>query len=129
LPPNAAVLSRRFLLSGTLALAGCASLPGPERLPAAGPFPELEPVRLVRTGPEGLVIEVASRGCEGRPDIVFHVERRGGAAAVAFARRRLQTCRGNPPGWVEVAFSRAELGLAAGEPVFVLNPLAAGPDR
>ena len=129
MPPNAAVLSRRFLLSGTLALAGCASLPRPERYPAAGPYPELEPVRLVRTGPEGLLIKVASRGCEGRPDIVFHVERRGGVAAVAFARRRLQTCRGNPPGWVEVAFSRAELGLAAGEPVFVLNPLATGPDR
>ena len=123
------MLSRRFLLSGTLALAGCASLPRPERYPAAGPYPELEPVRLVRTGPEGLLIKVASRGCEGRPDIVFHVERRGGVAAVAFARRRLQTCRGNPPGWVEVAFSRAELGLAAGEPVFVLNPLATGPDR
>ena len=123
------MLSRRFLLSGTLALAGCASLPRPERYPAAGPYPELEPLRLVRTGPEGLLIKVASRGCEGRPDIVFHVERRGGVAAVAFARRRLQTCRGNPPGWVEVAFSRAELGLAAGEPVFVLNPLATGPDR
>ena len=123
------MLSRRFLLSGTLALAGCASLPAPERYPAAGPYPELEPVRRVRAGREDLVIEVASRGCEGRPDIVFHVERRRGVAAIAFARRRLQTCRGNPPGWVEVVFSRTELGLAAGEAVFVLNPLSAGPDR
>lgn len=123
------MLSRRFLLAGTLALAGCASLSRPEPYPAAGPFPELEPVRLVQVGPEGLVIEIASRGCEGRPDIVFHVERRGGVATVAFARRRLQTCRGQPPGWVEVIFSRAELGLSANEPVFVLNPLSAGPDR
>ena len=123
------MLSRRFLLAGTLALAGCASLSPGALFPAAGPFPELEPIRLVRAGAEGLVIEIASRGCEGRPDIVFHVERRGGVATVAFARRRLQTCRGQPPGWVEVAFSRAELGLSANEPVFVLNPLSAGPDR
>lgn len=86
-------------------------------------------MRLVRAGPEGLVIEVASRGCEGRPDLVFHVERRGGVAAVAFARRRLQTCRGAPPGWVEAAFSRQDLGLSAGEAVFILNPLSTGPDR
>lgn len=123
------MLSRRFLLAGTLALAGCASLSPPEPHPAAGPFPELEPVRLVRAGPESLVIEVASRGCEGRPDMVFHIERRGGVAAIAFARRRLQTCRGQPPGWVDVTFSRQDLGLSADEAVFVLNPLSAGPDR
>jgi hypothetical protein len=123
------MLSRRLLLAGSLAVAGCASAPRPERYPAAGPFPELEPVRLVRTGPEGLVIEIASRGCSGRPDLVFHVERSGGVAAVAFARRRLQTCPGNPSGWVEAAFSREQLGLSADEAVFVLNPLAVRPDR
>ncbi|MFN7303998.1 MAG: hypothetical protein ACK5SU_04895 [Phenylobacterium sp.] len=123
------MLSRRLLLCGTLGLAGCASLPRTAPFPAAGPFPELEPVRLARIGPEGLSVEIASRGCDGRPDIVFHVERRRGIATVAIARRRLQTCRGGPPGWVEVAFSRDELGLTPGEPVFLLNPLWTGPGR
>lgn len=86
-------------------------------------------MRLARISPEGLAVEVASRGCVGQPDMVFHVERRGGVATVAIARRRLQTCREGPPGWVEVVFSREELGLTPGEPVFLLNPLRTGPDQ
>jgi len=74
-------------------------------------------------------VEVASRGCAAPPDLAFFIERRNGVATVAFARRRLQTCREAPGGWVEVAFSREALGLKPHEPVFVLNPLWSGPDR
>ena len=123
------MLTRRLLLAGTLALAGCASLPSPEPYPATGPFPELEPVRLIRIGPQDLSLEVASRGCGLRPDLTFFVERRGGVATVAFARRRMQTCRDTSEIWVEVVFSRKELGLSADEPIFLLNPLAVRPDR
>ena len=123
------MLTRRLLLAGTLALAGCASLPRPEPYPATGPFPELEPVRLIRIGPQDLSLEVASRGCGLRPDLTFFVERRGRVATVAFARRRMQTCRDTSAIWVEVVFSRKELGLSADEPIFLLNPLAVRPDR
>jgi hypothetical protein len=123
------VLTRRLLLAGTLALAGCASLPGPDPYPPAGPYPELEPVRLIRIGPQDLSLEVASRGCGLRPDLTFFVERRSGVATVAFARRRMQTCQDTSEAWVEVVFSRKELGLAADEPIFLLNPLAVRPDR
>ncbi len=74
-------------------------------------------------------LEVASRGCAAPPDLTFFVERRGGVATIAFARRRLQTCREATAGWVEVAFTREALGLKPDEPVFVLNPLSAGPGR
>lgn len=123
------MVSRRLAITGILALAGCASLPSAGRLPATGPYPELESVRRVRIGPGELAVEVASRGCEGTPDLATFVERRGGVAKVAFARRRLKTCPEGAPGWVEVVFSRQALGLGAGEPVFVLNPLSSGPDR
>ena len=123
------MLSRRLLLAGTLALAGCASLPRPQAWPSAGPFPELEAVRSVRVTPGGMSVEVASRGCAATPDLAFFIERRNGVATVAFARRRLQTCREAPGGWVEVAFTREALGLKPDEPVFVLNPLWSGPDR
>ena len=119
------MIPRRSLLFSALALAGCASLPTEGVFPAAGPFPELEPVRLLRRDGDGVVIEIASRGCLTRPDLVFHVERKGGVATLAFARRRLQFCAGPAPDWVEVAFTRSELGLAEGEPVFLLNPLVA----
>jgi len=123
------VLSRRLLLAGTLALAGCASLPRPQTWPSAGPFLELEAVRSVRITPGGMSLEVASRGCAAPPDLTFFVERRDGVATIAFARRRLQTCREATAGWVEVAFTREALGLKPDEPVFVLNPLSAGPGR
>jgi hypothetical protein len=129
LEANGGVLSRRFLLAGTLALAGCASLPRSQAWPTMGPFPELEAVRSVRVTPGGLSVEVASRGCAAPPDLAFFVERRDGVATVAFARRRLQTCREAPGGWVEVTFTREALGLKPDEPVFVLNPLSSGPDR
>jgi hypothetical protein len=74
-------------------------------------------------------LEVASRGCAAPPDLAVFVERRDGVATIAFARRRLQTCREAPVGWVEVAFTREALGLRPDEPVFVLNPLSSGPDR
>ena len=123
------MLSRRFLVLGVLAIAGCASLSGKGAYPPAGPYPELEPVRLIRSGPEGVVIGISSRGCAARPDIAYHLERRNGVATLAFARRRLATCKDGQVDWVEVAFTRAELGLAAGEPVFLLNPLAERPGR
>jgi hypothetical protein len=123
------MIPRRFLIAGVLALAGCATLQKGVVYPQIGPFPELEPVRLLRADQGKLVIEIASRGCSARPDLVFHVERKGGVATVAFARRRLQTCRDDMVNWIEVAFTRAELGLVAGEPVFLLNPLGETPGQ
>lgn len=70
------------------------------------------------------MIEIESRRCLARPDLAFHVERKGGVASIAFARRRLQTCHEQAPIWTEVVFSKTELGLVGDETVFVLNPLA-----
>lgn len=118
------VLSRRsFVLAGTaLTLAGCATTPA---LLVAAPgeiFPELEPLLAAKTGPRVLTIRVASKGCTAKADFVFRVDRKAGHAVVAFARRRLETCRG-PTGAAELRFSYDELGLTHADRIVIANPV------
>lgn len=121
------VQSRRgFVIAGAaLALSGCVTTPA---LLAAGPgesFPELEPLLAADTGADGLTIRVTSKGCAAKADFVFRVDRKAGHAVVAFARRRLETCKG-PTGSATLGFSYAELGLTQGERIVIANPLSAG---
>lgn len=118
-------MDRRFFLAAALALSGCATLPPPAPAKWPGPYLELEPLLSARAGPEGLVIRVASNGCTTKDNFAFHVEPRGGAITLAFARRRLDTCKVAPASEAELVFAWAELGLPPGAPVFLLNPLAA----
>lgn len=113
--------SRRSLLVSGLALivAGCATRPS--LIVSDGVWPELEPVG-VTAGREGLSLRLASRGCTLKVDIVFRVDRSEGRAVLAFARRRLETCRFGDVGAVDLAFSYAELGLGRGERFEVANP-------
>lgn len=102
-------------------LAGCATAPG---LVAAAPnetWPELEPLRGVEAAADVLTIRVASKGCAAKADFVFRVDRRGDHAVVAFARRRLETCKG-PPTTAVLTFGYAELGLVSGERIVIANP-------
>jgi hypothetical protein len=120
-------MTRRHLLLGlsALALASCATAPAPLPAavsPGAGPA-ELEAVYAVSADSQGLTVRVASNGCTRKEDFAFYVERKGAAATVAFARRRLDRCRTIARGHADLAFSYAELGLARDAPVFVLNPL------
>jgi hypothetical protein len=119
-----AVLSRRgFVLAGVaLGLAGCATTP---ILTAAAPgetFPELEPLLAVEARSDALVIRVSSRGCAAKADFVFRVDRGRGRAVVAFARRRLETCKG-PAGIAELRFGYDELGVRRGERIVIANPV------
>lgn len=123
-------LSRRgFVVAGAgLILAGCATAaPGWPVLATAGGdelWPELEPLLAVQARPEGLRIRVASQGCATKADFVFRVDRKTDHAVVAFARRRLETCRG-PKGAADLVFGYEELGLATGERVVVANRVLA----
>jgi hypothetical protein len=81
----------------------------------------------MQAGREGLTIRVRSGGRTAKTDFTFYVERRGAAPTVAFARKQVDTCRPAAAGQAEVAFSWAELGLAPGAPVFLLNPVAPAP--
>ena len=117
-------MDRRLFLTALLALGGCASLPAPKPLPSP-PYAELEPVFGASAGREGLTLRVASNGCTAKPDFTFYVERRGQAVQIAFARRRIDTCKSFAQGKTELTFSWAELGLDAAAPVFLLNPLIA----
>lgn len=113
-----------MLAGSAVVLAGCATTARPVLL-AATPgeaWPELEPLLSVETGPDGLTLGVRSKGCAAKADFVFRVDRRDGHAVVAFARRRLETCKG-PIGQASLRFGYDELGLVAGEHIVIANPL------
>jgi uncharacterized lipoprotein YajG len=114
---------RGFVLAGAaLVLAGCAT---PPALMAAAPgesWPELEPLLAVNAGNDVLRIRVKSKGCAAKADFVFRVDRRDGHAVVAFARRRLETCKG-PAASADLTFSYSELGLTSGERIVIANPV------
>ena len=77
---------------------------------------------VVTAGRDGLTVRVASKGCATKADVVFHLDRSGGKAVLAFARRRLETCRFGEVGTTDLAFSYEDLGLKRGERVVVANP-------
>ncbi|WP_236632144.1 hypothetical protein [Caulobacter sp. BP25] len=108
-----------MLAGAALVLAGCATTP---RLIAGETWPELEPLLAVSLGRHGLTIRIQSRGCADRANMVFRVDRKDGRAVVAFARRRLETCKG-PKGWADFTFSYEELGLRRGERIVIANPV------
>ena len=119
-------MNRRLFVLAALEL-GCCATGGarPEVAPAHGPLAELEPLYSVVAGREALTIRVASNGCTAKPDFTFYVERRAGAASLAFARKHVDPCRSFAMGRQEMAFSWSELGLDPRAPVFLLNPLVA----
>lgn len=116
-------MDRRLFLLAALALAGCVTVRPPAVAPSGAPYAELEPLYSATAGRDGLTLAVASSGCTAKADFVFYVERRGGTVAVAFARKRLDTCRSFAMGRTEIAFPWSELGLDPREPVFLLNPV------
>jgi hypothetical protein len=119
-------MNRRLFLVAALALGGCATVTKPPAVaPAPGALAELEPLYSARTGRETLTIRVSSNGCTAKADFAFYVERRGDAVALAFGRRRVDTCKSFAMGQTELAFTWEELGLAPRTPVFLLNPLTA----
>lgn len=117
-------MHRRLFLIAAVSLAGCASL-RPRLTPADVALQELEPLYGAVAGRDALTVTVASSGCTAKADFAFYVERRRGAVTLAFARKRLDTCRSFAMGRTELAFTWAELGLKPAEPVFMLNPLTA----
>lgn len=123
------VFSRRgFVLAGSaVVVAGCVTTTRPVLLPAAPgeAWAELEPLLLVEAGLDALTIGVRSRGCAAKADFVFRVDRRNGHAVVAFARRRVETCKG-ALGQASLRFGYDELGLQPGEAVVIANPVSSG---
>lgn len=117
--------NRRVLLAGLL-LSGCATVrSAPPRLVPAGPhaLPELEPLAAARAERGGLVIVLRSKGCLSKDDVRFFVEREGRVATVAFARRRLETCKAAAPIETELRFGWRDLGVADASAVQILNPI------
>jgi hypothetical protein len=117
------VSRRGFVLAGAaLGLAGCATTPALMTAAPGETWPELEPLLAAEAGPDALTIRVVSKGCAAKADVVFRVDRKAGHAVVAFARRRLETCKGLA-GWADLVFSYEELGLTRGERIVIANPI------
>jgi hypothetical protein len=108
-----------LLAGAALVLAGCATTP---RLVPGETWPELEPLLAVSLERRAVTVRIESRGCADRANMVFRVDRKDGRAVVAFARRRLETCKG-PRGWTDMTFSYEELGLKRGERIVIANPV------
>jgi len=108
-----------MLAGAALVLSGCATTP---RLVAGETWPELEPLLAVSLEWRAVTIRMASRGCVNRGDIVFYLDRKDDRTVLAFARRRLETCKG-PRGWTDVTFSYEELGVKRGERIVIANPV------
>jgi hypothetical protein len=104
-------------LSASVMAAPAFAQDAPEPPPA-----ELEPVHRVVADRRGLTIRVTTRGCTGKADFAHFTEPRGQTVTIAFARKRLDRC-GRRAGQLDILFSYAELGLAPGQPVVVLNPV------
>lgn len=112
-----------MIAGASLTLAGCATTPAPTPMIRAGEsFPELEPLRVSQDGPNALVVGMMSKGCAAKADFVSRVDRKNGHVVLAFARRRLETCKG-PVAWADMRFSYEELGLRPGERIVVANPV------
>lgn len=109
-----------MLAGAAFALAGCATTP---RLVSGETWPELEPLLSVSLGRHAVTIRVVSRGCADRANMVFRVDREDGRAVVAFARRRLEACKG-PKTWSDMTFSYEELGLRRGDRIVIANPIS-----
>jgi hypothetical protein len=116
-------MNRRVFVLAAVALSGCATAAPPELRPAASELAELEPLYRADAGREALTISVSSNGCTAKADFTFHLEQQGGATTLAFARRRIDTCKSFAIGKTDLTFTWAELGVAPRTPVFLLNPL------
>jgi hypothetical protein len=117
---------RRLLAAGlSLALGGCAGRAGVILVGGGRDAPaELETLSGLQADASGLTLTVASAGCTSRNDFTFYVDRSAAPPTVAFARKRLDSCR-RPPTTAAVRFSYQELGLSGRGRLAVLNPVGA----
>lgn len=117
-------MNRRIFVLAALTLSGCATA-APPHIKAGPQLSELEPLYRANAGADALTISVSSHGCTAKADFTFHVERRHDAVSLAFARKRIDTCKSFAMGKTELTFTWAELGVLPRSEVFLLNPVTA----
>jgi hypothetical protein len=116
-------MNRRVFVLAAMAVSGCAA--NVRVAPSPTILSELEPLYRAEAGREALTLSVGSNGCTAKADFTFYAERQGEAVRLAFARRRVDTCKSFAMGRTELSFSWAELGVGPRTSVFLLNPLVA----
>ena len=117
-------MNRRVFVLSALALSGCATA-APPHVKAGPVLSELEPLYRATAGKEALIVSVSSNGCTAKGDFTFHMERRDNTVSVAFARKRIDTCKAIAMGKTDLSFTWSELGVLPRSQVFLLNPVTA----
>lgn len=110
---------------GALALAGCVIIDADDEDPRGhadvSDAPAPEQLYAAAIGPEAITIRVSSGGCTDRASFTPNVMRAGEGWRVAFRRAAPDRCKAFLADGVELAWSRAELGLPDGARVVVVN--------
>jgi hypothetical protein len=100
------------------------------RQPPAG-MPQLMPVYGVSANGQGVTVELAPSGCNStKADFTVAISRSTDRPTILIARRgrggSLVICKGQPAE-VGITWSYADLGLSAGQPFSLANPLVMAP--
>jgi len=84
--------------------------------------PPAEPIREARFADGGLVVRVDSNGCTQASDFEISVADNS-PIELTLRRTREDLCKALVPDGVELRWTYADLGIDAGAPVRILNPL------
>jgi hypothetical protein len=95
-----------------------------------GGVPPLMPIYGVSAGGQGVTVQLPANGCNlTKSDFTVAISRSAERPTVLIARRRGAgspvLCKGQPR--VDITWSYADLGLSAGQPFSVANPLVMAP--
>src|ERR1700761_5298690 len=98
---------------------------------APGGVPPLMTVYGVSAGDSGVTVQLAPAGCNStKSDFTVAISRSADRPTILIARRKpagsLAPCAGQPHA-IDITWSYADLGLSAGQPFSLANPLVRSP--
>ena len=95
-----------------------------------GGIPALMPIYGVLAGGQGVTVQLPANGCNlTKSDFTVAISRSAERPTILITRRRLGgslvLCKGQP--MVDITWTYGDLGLAAGQPFSLANPLVMAP--
>lgn len=90
---------------------------------AVASSPPIETLRTARLEPGALVVRANSNGCTDNGSFAVRLAEGEGSTWISLTREGPDNCKALVPDGVELRWTYAELGLAAGQAVVVANPV------